>query len=137
MKVEYLLECYRYHNICYKSIDEESIITSDDKIFIINFDKHVKAVCCKNSEIVYSIRIVADWGMGISNYNMHTLNVFNIIRTSINCLSNISHKEINIIFSSLGLYDGTFVKGKKIKNYENLYKIEVIDGILVFTIAKL
>lgn len=137
MKLEHLLECYRYRGIYYQSIDEDSYITSNDKIITIHFDKHMKLICCSNSEIVYNIRIVADWNKDISNYTMHTLYVLHIIQASIDCLSNISQNEINIILCGLGLYDGSFVKGKKIKNNENLYKVEVIDGVLMFTIAKL
>ncbi len=137
MKLDHLLECYRYKGICYQHVDEESYVASNNKVITIHFDKHTKIVCCSNSEMVYNIRVVADWKKGVNNSAMHTLNVLNIIQTSINCLSNISQNEIKIILCSLGLYDGSFVKGKKIKNDENLYKVEVINGVLMFTIAKL
>lgn len=137
MKLEHLLECYRYKGIHYQNIDKESYVASDHKTLIIHFNKHVKAVCCSDSEIVHNIRVVADWNKDISNYTRHTLNVLHVIQASIDCLSNISQNEINIILRSLGLYDGSFVKGKEIKNDENLYKIEVINGVLMFTIAKL
>lgn len=133
MNIKHLLECYRYKSIDYKSVTYEP---DNKNIATIHFSKYIKAVCVSDNEIILRMNLLIEYSRDILNASKHAIDVLSIIICSLHCLSNISNEEEKIILKSLGLYDGSFKKTKKIEHEGVTYICSQIDNILSISISK-
>lgn len=139
MKLEHLLQAYKFNNI---EAVVEDMSNNEEKAGTINFDKGiVAAYLLDDEEIIIAMKIffncLTTGELNISSQLSHTIKVLNIMQNTIMLLSNIPQKECNMILEKLGLFDNTFKEGKQIKHLDHTYRIEVVDGLLCLSINEI
>ena len=135
MKLEHLLQGYQFNKI---PVEIKERMSEDSGVIKFTDDIHA-AYLLDPDEIVIALEIFINCiarEMTLEQELIHTSKVIKILQQSIILLSNTTQEEATIILTNLGLFDGSFIKGKKIKLFEFEYKIEVIDGILHFSIKE-
>ena len=139
MKLEHLIQAYKVNNI---NVDIEDMSNKDERAGVMTFEKGITAsYLLDNEDIVIAMKMffncLSPDNLKLQNQMEYVLRVLNIMNNTIMLLGNIPQKECNMILEKLGLFDGTFRSGKKIKHLEHSYKIEVIDGLLCLSINEI
>ena len=139
MKLEHLLQAYKINNI---EAELNEMNSNNERAGVITFANGISAsYLLDNEDIVIAMKIffncLARKNMKLNSQLSHVIKVLTIMQNTIMLLSNIPQKECNMILDKLGLFDNTFMQGKQIKHLEHTYKIEVIDGLLCFSINEI
>lgn len=139
MKLEHLLQAYKVNNI---EAELKEMNSNSEKAGTITFVNGISAAYLLDDEdIVISMKIffncLARENMKLNSQLSHVIKVLTIMQNTIMLLANIPQKECNMILDKLGLFDNTFIQEKQIKHLEHTYKIEVIDGLLCFSINEI
>lgn len=136
MKLEHLIQSYNFNRIPAKI--KEEIQEGKERAGIINFyDGITASYLLDDEDIVVTIKIFFNCiteEKTMSNQIEHTTKILNIIQKTIMLLDNVSQKETNMILKKLGLFNNTFKQGKRIRNLEHSYRVEIIGGLLCFSI---
>lgn len=134
MKFEHLIQAYKVNNI---KADVETMDENNERAGTIKFDKGIaSAYLLDDEDIVISLKMFFNClgGNTMSEQLSHSIKVLNLIQQTIILLSNVSKKECNMIIEKLGLLDSSFKGGKMIKHLDFVYRVEVIDGLLCFSL---
>lgn len=138
MKLEHLMQVYKVNNI---NAELKEMNTDKERAGTITFANGISAAyLLDDEEIVVSMKMFFNClarGMKVNAQLSHAIKVLNIMQNTIMLLSNITQKECNMILDKLGLFNNTFMQGKQIKHLEHNYKIEVLNGLLCFTINEI
>ena len=138
MKLEHLIQAYNYNRIPVKKSEE--IIEYGEEAGTIKFNENINAAYLLDDEdIVIAISIfincVVIKDKTINNMLTHTQQAINIIQKTIELLANTKQEEANSIIKQLGLFSGRIEK-KAVKFINYIFKIDVADGILIFSIIE-
>lgn len=138
MKLEHLIQAYKINNI---EAELKEMNSDNEKAGVITFANGISASYLLDDEdIVIAIKIFFNClttdKLKIQNQISYTIKILTIIQNTIMLLSNIPQKECNMILEGLGLFDNTFVNKKRIKHLEHSYQIEIIDGLLCFSMVE-
>lgn len=136
MKLEHLIQAYKVNNI---EADIKEMNSNNERAGVINFANGISAsYLLDNEDIVIAMKIFFNClttdSLKIQNQLSHTIKILSIMQNTIMLLSNITQKECNMILEKLGLFDNTFIEGKRIKHLEHSYQVEVIDSLLCLSI---
>lgn len=133
MKLEHLIEAYKYKEI------KAEITKQEGKAGVIKFNEHIYATYYEDDEIVKSIQVFANTiaDKEINNQVEHTINLLKVLSNTIELLTNVSEEIRNMILDTLGLFNNTFKDGKQVKYNGYGYKIEIADGLILFTIGEI
>jgi hypothetical protein len=136
MKLEHLLQAYKINNI---EAELEEMNNNGEKAGVIIFAKGASgSYLLDDEDIVISMKMffncLVSKDCKLTEQLDHVTKILNIIQKTIMLIANIPQKECNMILEKLGLFDNTFKNGKQIKHLDHNYKIEVIDGLLCFSI---
>lgn len=133
MKLEHLIEAYKYKEI------KAEITSQEGKAGVIKFNEYIYATYYEDDEIVKSIQVFANTitSKEISNQVEHTINLLKVLSNTIELLTNVSEEVRNMILDTLGLFNNTFKEGKQVKYNGYGYKIEIADGLILFTIGEI
>ena len=139
MKLEHLIQGYNFNRIPAK-INKE-INQDGERAGVINLYNGMSAsYLLDEEEIVVAIKIFFNClttnDKTLDNQLSHCIKIINVIQKTIEILGNIPQKEANLIIEGLGMFDNTFKDGKKIKHLEHMYKAEVVNGLLCFSIIE-
>lgn len=139
MKLEHLLQAYKVNDI---ETELKEMNRENEKVGVITFAKGISAsYLLDDEEVVVAMKIFFNClsanDLTISSQLIHTIKILNIMHNTIMLLSNIPKKECNMILDKLGLFDNTFKEGKQIKHLDHSYSIEVVDGLLCFSINEI
>ena len=139
MKLEHLIQAYKLNNI---NAELKEMNANNERAGVISFGNGISASYLLDDEdIIIAMKIffncLARENMKLNSQLSHVIKVLTIMQNTIMLLSNIPQKECNMILDKLGLFDNTFIQGKQIKHLEHTYKIEVIDGLLCFSINEI
>lgn len=131
MKLEHLIEAYRFKGLNVETTKQE------DKAGVIKFTDYIYATYYEDDEIVKSIQVFANTiaDKEINNQVEHTINLLKVLSNTIELLTNVSEEIRNMILDTLGLFNNTFKEGKQVKYNGYGYKIEIADGLILFTIG--
>ena len=135
MKLEHLIDGYKHNGI-----NVEVIIDNEkEKAGIIKFTDYIYATYYEDDEIVKSIQVFANTitSKEISNQLDHTINLLKVLSNTIELLTNVSEEVRNMILDTLGLFNNTFKEGKQLQHNNYRYKIEIADGLILFTIGEI
>ena len=135
MKLEHLIDGYKHNGI-----NVEVIIDNEkEKAGIIKFTDYISATYYEDDEIVKSIQVFANTitSKEISNQLDHTINLLKVLSNTIELLTNVSGEVRNMILDTLGLFNNTFKEGKQLQHNNYRYKIEIADGLILFTIGEI
>ncbi len=140
MKLEHLIQSYSFNRIPAKI--KEEIQEGNERAGIIEFyDGITASYLLDNEDIVVAMKIffncITNNQKTISNQIEHTNKVLDVMQKTIMSLDNVSQKETNMILEKLGLFNDTFKEEKQIKHLEYSYGVEVIDGLLCFSIQEI
>ena len=139
MKLEHLLQAYKINNI---EAELKEMNSNNEKAGVITFTNGISAsYLLDNEDIVIAMKMFFNCltrdDFKLTSQINHVIKIINIMQNTIRLLGNATQKEANMILESLGLFDKTFTEGKQIKHLEHTYKIEVIDGLLCFSINEI
>lgn len=139
MKLEHLMQAYKINNI---ESELKEMNNKNEKAGVITFANGISAsYLLDNEDIVIAMKIffncLARESKKLNAQLSYTIKILNVMQNTIMLLSNITQKECNMILEKLGLFDNTFIEGKRIKHLEHSYQIEVIDGLLCLSINEL
>lgn len=139
MKLEHLLQAYKINNI---ETQVKDMSDDNERAGVITFANGISASYLLDDEdIIISLKLFCNClttdTLNIQNQLSHTIKILNIIQNTIMLLTNISHKECNMILDKLGLFDNTFKEGKQIQHLDHTYKIEMLDGLLCLSINEI
>ena len=140
MKLEHLIQSYNFNRIPAKI--KEEIEEESQRAGVINFyDGITASYLLDDEDIVIAMKIffncITNNERTISNQIEHTNKVLNVMQKTIMSLDNVSQKETNMVLEKLGLFNNTLKQEKQIKHLEHSYRIEVIDGLLCFSINEI
>lgn len=141
MKLEHLIQAYKLNNI---DVELKDMSSENERVGVIAFAEGMSAsYLLDNEEIVIAMKMFFNPmrprtlpALNISSIELinHTIKIINIIQNTIMLLANIPQKECNMILDKLGMFDNTFKEGKQIRHLEHSYGIEVVQGIICFSI---
>lgn len=137
MKLEHLIQAYNYNRLPVKLEDikeygeESGTIKFNEDINAAYLLDNEKAVIAMN--IFINCIILKD--KTINNMLIHTTQIINIIQKTIELLANTKQEEANKIMKQLGLFNGN-IKKKSVKFINYVFKIDIVDGILMFSIIE-
>lgn len=137
MKLEHLIQGYNFNRIAARIKEEISseagVITylKDENInasYLLDKDGFVEALVLFSNCVVGSNKTFV-------NQLKHTTDTLIIIQKSIELLGNTKQEEANKILSRLGLFNKR-IKRKAVKFMNCVYEVDVIDGVLKFSITE-
>lgn len=133
MKLEHLIDAYKYKEI------KAEITKQEDKAGIIKFNEYIYATYYEDDEIVKSIQVFANTltSKEINKQLEHTINLLKVLSNTIELLTNVNEEVRNMILDTLGLFNNTFKDGKQLQHNNYGYKIEIADGLILFTIGEI
>jgi hypothetical protein len=133
MKLEHLIEAYKFKELNVEMIEQE------DKAGVIKFTDYIYATYYEDDEIVKSIQVFANTiaDKEINNQLEHTINLLKVLSNTIELLTNVNEEVRNMILDTLGLFNNTFKDGKQLQHNNYGYKIEIADGLILFTIGEI
>ena len=133
MKLEHLIEAYKYKEM------KAEITKQEDKAGVIKFTDYIYATYYEDDEIVKSIQVFANTILSkeVNKQLEHTINLLKVLSNTIELLTNVSEDIRNTILDTLGLFNNTFKDGKQVKYNGYGYKIEIADGLILFTIGEI
>ena len=139
MKLEHLIQAYKVNNI---EAELKEMNNEKEKAGVITFRNGIAASYLLDKEdIVISMKMffncLNNEDFNIKSQVKYTIKVIEIIQKTIQLLSNVIQKESNMILEKLGLFDNTFKDTKQIKHLEHTYRVEVMSGILCFSINEI
>lgn len=133
MKLEHLIQGYKFNKI--KVIDLAE--NKKDKSGVLKFTDNIFLTYYKDDEeIITSVVICADPKVSdtINIQLKHTTNLLKAISNTILLLGNTTTPQATKIMTSLGLYNGTFIEGKKLKFNDYNYFVEIINNLFIFKV---
>ncbi len=140
MKLEHLIQGYNFNKIPAK-INQE-INKDNEKAGVIKFNEDIYASYLLDKKgFVEAINLFSNCvtarASKITSDNQieHTINVLTIIQKTIELLGNTKKEEANSILNQLEIFNGQ-LKKKAVRFLDYIYKIESMDGILMFSIVK-
>lgn len=139
MELEKLMQAYKINGV---NAELKEMNEKKEKAGVILYENGISAsYLLDNEDIIIIMKIffneLTDDKLTLSNQIDYSVNVINIIKQTINLLANVTNEEINMILETLGLFDGTFKKGKQVRHLEFEYKIEIVSGLICFTIQEI
>lgn len=139
MRLEDLIKAYKIKSI---ELEIEEMNNEKERAGVIGFGNGISASYLLDEEdIIISMKIFINCltldEKNIINQFNHVIKVLKVLQETIILLSNISQSETNIILDKLGLFDNTFSKGKQIKHIDHIYKVEIVQGLLCFSISEI
>lgn len=139
MKLEHLIQAYEINNI---EAELKEMNDKREKAGVITYENGIAASYLLDKEdIVISLKMffncLNNKNLNIKSQVEYTIKVINIIQKTMQLLSNISQKECNMILEKLGIFDNTFKDTKQIKHLEHTYRVEIMNGILCFSINEI
>jgi len=139
MKLKHLIQAYNFNKI--PTAIEKEIEQAGEKAGVISFGNRISgSYLLNNEDMIIAMKIffncLTQDKKTFNNQLNHSIRIITIIQKTMEILSSIPQKEINMILDKLGMFDNTFREGKQIKHLEHAYKIEVIDGLLCFSISE-
>ena len=135
MKLEHLIDGYKHNGI-----NVEVIIDNEkEKAGIIKFNEYIYATYYEDDEIVKSIQVFANTltSKEINKQLEHTINLLKVLSNTIELLTNVNEEVRNMILDTLGLFNNTFKDGKQLQHNNYGYKIEIAEGLILFTIGEI
>lgn len=137
MNLKHLMQAYNFNRIQAK-IDKE-INEQDERAGVIKFNKDINASYLldkENTVIAMNIFIngVTTNGRTIDNQLNHITQALIVIQKTIELLGNTKKEEANSILNQLEMFSGQ-LKKKAVRFLDYIYKIESIDGMLMFSIV--
>ena len=138
MNLKHLMQAYSFNNIVAKI--EEEIVTSDERAGTIKFNEDINAAYLLGEDNnVIAMNIFANGittnGRTIDDELRHATQTLIIIQKTIELLGNTKKEEANSILNQLEMFSGKIVT-KAVRFLDYIYKIELIDGVLMFSIVK-
>ncbi len=139
MKLEHLIQAYKVNNI---EAELKEMNNEKEKAGVITFRNGIVASYLLDKEdIVVALKMffncLNNKDFNIKSQVKYTIKVIEIIQKTIQLLSNVTQKESNMILEKLGLFDNTFKDTKQIKHLEHTYRVEIMNGILCFSINEI
>lgn len=139
MKLEHLIQTYNFNRIPAR-IDKE-INQDGEKAGVIKLFNGITASYLLDEEdIVIAIKLfincLTEDKKTITNQIDHVVKIINVIQKTIELLGNIPQKEANLILEGLGMFNNSFKEGKRIRHIDHVYSVEVVNGLLCFTITE-
>lgn len=145
MKLEHLIQAYKLNNI---DTELKDMSNENERAGVITFNEEMSAsYLLDNEDIVIAMKIFLNPlpqaqpphtppAPNISSIELinHTTKIINIIQNTIMLLANIPQKECNMILDKLGMFDNTFKEGKQIRHLEHSYRMEIVQGLICFSI---
>lgn len=140
MKLEHLIQAYKLNNI---DVELKDMSNENERAGVITFAEGMSAsYLLDNEDIVIAMKMFFNPmphtppAPKINSIELisHTIKIINVIQNTIMLLANIPQKECNIILDKLGMFDNTFKEGKQIRHLEHSYRIEIIQGLICFSI---
>lgn len=128
MQLKDLLDCYMFNNLTYKQI------STDKEAIIIHVTPHLKIVCKNNNEYINSIWLVSSFDRSINNIEDYIVQVYKWIRVSIDCLCQLTQKEIDIILCKLKIFTNDIEKVRKIRFNNCFFEKRIIKNTMIFSI---
>lgn len=138
MKLEHLIQAYNFNKIPTK-IDKE-INQDKERAGVIKYNEDINGSYLLDDEgIVVAINIfnncVVENNKTMVNQLKHTTNTLTIIQKTIELLGNTKQEEANQILKQLGIFSGK-IKRKAVRFTNYVYKIDVANGLLVFSMLE-
>lgn len=139
MELEKLMQAYKINGV---NAELKEMNEKKEKAGVILYENGISAsYLLDNEDIIIIMKIFfnkpTNDKLTLSNQINYSVNVINIIKQTINLLANVTNEEINMILETLGLFDSTFKKGKQVRYLEFEYKIEIVSGLICFTIQEI
>ena len=128
MQLKDLIDCYKFNNLFYERI------INDNETIVIHITPHLKIVCKNNNEFINSIQLVSSFDRSINNIEDYIVQVYKWIRVSVDCLCQLSQKEIDIILCKLKLFINDTEKVRKIEFNNSYFEKRIIKNAMIFTI---
>ena len=136
MKLEHLMQAYKHNGI--EPIEVKRV--EEERSGVIKFTDDIYATYYEDDEVVRSIQIFAtaltSKAKTASNQVIHTTELLKVLSHTIDLLANTTQKERNDILKSLGLFNGAFKEGKYIQYQTHMYKIEIVESLILFTLSE-
>ena len=140
MKLEHLIQGYNFNKIPAK-INQE-INKDNENAGVIKFNEDIYASYLLDEKgFVEAINLFSNCvtarasKINIDSQIEHTINTLTIIQKTIELLGNTKKEEVNSILNQLEFFSGQ-LKKKAVRFLDYIYKIEPMDGILMFSIIK-
>lgn len=140
MKLEHLIQAYKLNNIDVKLKDMSN---KNERAGVITFAEGMSAsYLLDNEDIVTAMKMFFNSiprtppAPNINSIELinYTIKMINVIQNTIMLLANIPQKECNMILDKLGMFDNTFKEGKQTRHLEHSYRIEIVQGLICFSI---
>lgn len=138
MKLEHLIQAYNFNKIPAKI--KQKINQDEERAGVIQYSKDTYgSYLVDNDEIVIVLNlfincIVAN-NKTMKNQISHTTETLIVIQKTIELLGNTKQSEANKILEQLGLFNGN-IKAKAVRFNNYIYKIDVVGGLLLFSIIE-
>lgn len=138
MNLKHLIQGYNFNKIPAK-IDKE-INQEGERAGVIKYNENIHGSYLLDDEgIVVAINIfsncVVEKDKTMDNQLKHTTQTLLIIQKTMELLGNIKQEEANNIMKQLGMFSGN-IKEKAGRFLNYVYKIDVANGLLMFTILE-
>lgn len=140
MKLEHLIQAYKLNNI---DVELKDMSNESERAGVITFAEGMSAsYLLDNEDIVIAMKMffnpipLTPTAPNINSIELinHTIKMINVIQNTIMLLANIPQKECNMILDKLGMFDNAFKEGKQIRHLEHSYRIEIVQGLICFSI---
>lgn len=138
MKLEHLIQGYKFNRI--NARIKETINDENERAGVIQFNDNIHASYLLDEEemivaISLFINCVEKNNKTIESQIKHTTDTINIIQKTIELQANVKQKEANKILKELKIFNGR-IETKAVKFLNYIYKIEAVNGILIFTMLE-
>ncbi len=138
MKLEHLMQAYSFNKI--NANIEKETNNQKEKAGVIKFDDDINASYLLDDEgIVVAINLFSNCivmnNKTIDHQMKYTINTLTIIQKTIELIANTKQEEANNILKQLKLFSGK-LETKAVRFIDYVFKIEIIEGLLMFTIIK-
>jgi hypothetical protein len=128
MKLEHLIKGYKS-----KEINAE-LKEKNKPVSILKFTDYIYADCYESEDVVTSVQIISD--TKVKDQIQHCTDIIKVIASTIDLQTNLLEDERNVVINSLGLYDGSFVKGKTYITETHIFKAYIMSSVLIVLISE-
>ncbi len=137
MNLKHLMQAYNFNNI--EAEIEREVNEQEERARVVKFNEDIHASCLLDKDdtvIAMNIFIngITSNNKTINNQLKHIIQALIVIQKTIELLGNTKKEEANSILNQLEMFSGQ-LKKKAVRFLDYIYKIESIDGMLMFSIV--
>lgn len=118
---------------------EGTIVDRFDNSGVIKYSDDMFATYFMEDSTVKAIQITAATKVkgSFNNQINHTTNLIKTFKNIAVSLCEVTEDEAKSVMELLGLFDQSFTKGKQVFLFDYLFKVEVVEGLILISIAEL